>query len=85
MFEATPSVVLSPVLFKVERKVTREMNESVDCDFTLSEIEAALSQMDTDMAPGPDGFNVSFYKEYWCIVGDETRMLFWISLILVCL
>lgn len=34
------------------------------------EILQALNQMGNLKSPGPDGFNVLFYKNYWRIVGD---------------
>lgn len=39
----------------------------LDTDFSMEEIQAALSDMPSDHAPGPDGFNGAFFKE---MLGD---------------
>ncbi|XP_020250854.1 uncharacterized protein LOC109828236 [Asparagus officinalis] len=38
---------------------------------TREEIKTAVFSMDDNKAPGPDGFNMSFYKSAWSIIGDE--------------
>ncbi|XP_020245131.1 uncharacterized protein LOC109823258 [Asparagus officinalis] len=38
---------------------------------TKEEIKKAIFSMDDNKAPGPDGFNMSFYKSAWSIIGDE--------------
>jgi len=37
--------------------------------FTLKETMMALFQMNPEKAPGPDGFNASFYQRNWDILG----------------
>jgi hypothetical protein len=38
--------------------------------FSVGEVEQALKDMKTDMAPSPDGFPVVFYKKFWGLVVD---------------
>jgi hypothetical protein len=33
--------------------------------FTLEELEEALRDMEVNLAPGPDGLPVGFYREFW--------------------
>ncbi|KAL9680746.1 hypothetical protein QQ045_012525 [Rhodiola kirilowii] len=44
---------------------------SLERMITVEEIREALKDCDGNKAPGPDGFNVNFYKKFWLIVGDE--------------
>jgi hypothetical protein len=38
---------------------------------TKEEVSAALNSMKPYKAPGPDGFQCIFFKQYWHIVGDD--------------
>ena len=38
---------------------------------TREEVKTVLFSMDSDKAPGPDGYNVHFYMKAWPIVGEE--------------
>ncbi|CAM8943986.1 unnamed protein product [Rhodiola kirilowii] len=44
---------------------------SLERMITVEEIREALKDCDGNKAPGPDGFNINFYKKFWLIVGDE--------------
>lgn len=46
------------------------MNQRLVAVPTQIEILQALEQMGSLKSPGPDGFNVLFYKTYWSTVGD---------------
>ena len=39
--------------------------------FTEVEVKQAFFQMKEDSAPGPDGFGVTFCKEFWEVIKDE--------------
>ncbi|KAF7826284.1 Transposon TX1 uncharacterized 149 kDa protein [Senna tora] len=43
--------------------------------FTEDECLVALNQMKLDGAPGPDGFNVRFYRKYWDIVKNDVMSM----------
>ncbi|CAM8953600.1 unnamed protein product [Rhodiola kirilowii] len=49
-------------------EVQRSLLES---EISEEEILAAVKDSDGNKAPGPDGFNVYFYKRFWPIVGGE--------------
>ncbi|KAL2897054.1 hypothetical protein RDABS01_038837 [Bienertia sinuspersici] len=51
--------------------VTEEQANSLTREFSNSEIKQALFSIPGAKAPGPDGFNSTFYKEAWPQIGDE--------------
>lgn len=55
----------------MKRKITSAMNDSLTAHYIREEVEMTLKQLAPLKAPGPDGFNPSFYQTFWHIVGDE--------------
>lgn len=55
----------------VEQRITTEMLDKLERDFTVKEVEEALKQMSPFKSPGPDGFSEGFYQEHWKIVGQD--------------
>lgn len=55
---------MEPVLEAVKPKVTQEMNHQLTKPVSKEEIFEALQQMQEDKTPGPDGFNMGFYKQH---------------------
>ncbi|KAL9689931.1 hypothetical protein QQ045_010322 [Rhodiola kirilowii] len=45
--------------------------ELLESKLSEDEIRWALNECDGSKAPGSDGFNVNFYKKYWCYVKEE--------------
>ena len=52
-------------------KVSREMNEMLDIEFTDKDVKLALFQMNPNKAPGPDGMTACFYQKFWDILGKD--------------
>ncbi|XP_010258726.1 PREDICTED: uncharacterized protein LOC104598390 [Nelumbo nucifera] len=44
--------------------------------FDLKEIKVAIFSMNRTKAPGPDGFTMAFYQDYWDTVKDELLLVF---------
>ncbi|GKV29515.1 hypothetical protein SLEP1_g38441 [Rubroshorea leprosula] len=59
------------ILSALQGRVPPSMAINLDRDFTSSEVLIALKQIHSSKAPGPDGMNVSFYKNYWHIIGGD--------------
>jgi ribonuclease HI len=55
----------------LEARVTEDMNTSLLRNFTMVEVETALSQMHPLKSPGPDGFSACFYQNAWPTVKEE--------------
>jgi hypothetical protein len=49
----------------LEARVTSSMNDELLQEFTMEDIDAALSQMHPLKSPSPDGFSACFYQRSW--------------------
>ena len=58
---ASPSN-LEEVLMTVPTVITEDQNAMLAAEFVQAEVEEALQQMAPLKAPGPDGFNLNFFK-----------------------
>lgn len=47
------------------------MNLELTREYMASEVEAALKQMKSISAPGPDGIPPIFFKHFWNILGPD--------------
>lgn len=47
------------------------MNDDLDKPFEAFEVQFALNQMESSIAPGPNGLLPLFYKQFWTKVGAE--------------
>jgi len=45
-------------------------------DFTEDEVWKAISELENEKAPGPDGFNIAFFQHCWPIVKGEILEFF---------
>ncbi|CAE5958042.1 unnamed protein product [Arabidopsis arenosa] len=64
---------LEPVLQHIQSKVTVEMNQQLTKPVSEGEIYQALSHMNVDKAPGPDGLNAGFYKYHWPTIKSANK------------
>jgi hypothetical protein len=48
-----------------DQKVSDEENKNLLRSFSQEELDEVLKETKMDMAPGPDGFPVMFYKRCW--------------------
>lgn len=56
------------VLACIPPLVSREMNEQLMGPILLEELERIVFHMRKGKAPGPDGFLVGFFQEFWDII-----------------
>ncbi|WJX78361.1 hypothetical protein P8452_61592 [Trifolium repens] len=63
--------VLDPVLSLISPRVSDDDNVNLEAPITKEEVRVALFQMHPDKSPGPDGFNLAFYQNFWELCGDE--------------
>ena len=50
------------------QKVSAEENEELIKPFTWEELDFAMKETKNNTAPGPDGFSIEFFKEFWPMV-----------------
>lgn len=44
--------------------------------FTEEDVWASIQSCDGNRAPGPDGFNLSFYNEFWGLIKEDIMKVF---------
>ncbi|XP_072076503.1 uncharacterized protein [Arachis hypogaea] len=55
--------------------LSQDACDNLSKSVTMLEVKEALDNMSSFKAPGPDGFQVFFFKEYWDVVGHEASNL----------
>eukprot|EP00253_Pinus_taeda_P009759 PITA_09759 len=69
----------SSMLQYMPKGVTQEMNSNLMKEVEEEEIKAAIWSLHPDKAPGPDGFPICFYREYWSMIKkDLLKMICWV-------
>ena len=71
LFTTANPTEFTPVLNRVKRRVSTEMNEKLLKLFVEDEVKHALKQMDANTAPGRNGLPPLFYKQFWGKIGKE--------------
>ena len=62
------SVEEAHVLSCIPSLVSQEMKEHLMRAISLEELERTVFQMKKGKAPGPDGFPIEFFQEFWDII-----------------
>lgn len=44
--------------------------------FSEEEVKAAIFEMKSDSAPGPNGFGAQFFKTFWTLIKDDYMSMF---------
>ncbi|KAK1283185.1 hypothetical protein QJS10_CPB21g01656 [Acorus calamus] len=58
------------------KKVPNHLWSALEAPFTEMEIQKAIFGADGDKSPGPDGFGLRFYDEFWVVVKNDLFELF---------
>ena len=57
-------------------QLSQQENDILTADFLVKEVYDAISQMELNKAPGPDGFPAEFNKTFWEVIRDDLMALF---------
>lgn len=69
----------SSMLQHMPKRVNQEMNIKLMKEVEEEEVRAAIWSLHSDKGPGPDGFPISFYREYWIMIKkDLLKMIRWV-------
>eukprot|EP00253_Pinus_taeda_P004529 PITA_04529 len=69
----------SSMLQHMPIKVNQEMNSKLMKEVEEEEVREAIWSLHPDKAPRPDGFPISFYREYWTMIKkDLLKMIRWV-------
>jgi hypothetical protein len=68
---------LADSVWSVQEKLSDEDNIKLNEPFSEEEIQAAISSMVKNKAPGPDGIPVEFYQACWPIIKNDIMNIFY--------
>ncbi|KAK1297873.1 hypothetical protein QJS10_CPB14g00976 [Acorus calamus] len=57
-------------------RIPDHLLQPLEADFNEEEVKAAIFGTEADKAPGPDGFGLRFFQEFWGIVKDDLMEMF---------
>eukprot|EP00253_Pinus_taeda_P011717 PITA_11717 len=70
----------SDLLQYLPKGVTKELNDTLNSEIDEEEIKRTIWTLQLDKAPGPDGFTICFYREYWSLIKkDLAKMFRWVQ------
>lgn len=55
----------------ISPRVTPEMNQRLIRIPDIVKVQAAVFSINSDKAPGPDGFSAGFYQNFWDVIGED--------------
>eukprot|EP00253_Pinus_taeda_P018691 PITA_18691 len=66
----------SDLLQYLPKGITKDLNDMLNREIDEEEIKRTIWTLQPDKAPGPDGFPICFYREFWHLIKkDLTKML----------
>ncbi|MCH80635.1 hypothetical protein A2U01_0001405, partial [Trifolium medium] len=71
LFTSSNPTNIQETINVVANRITPQMYDYLDQDFTAAEVSCAIHQLKGTAAPGPDGLNASFYQAYWETIGGD--------------
>ena len=75
--DAAPNdIVLDESMTHDIPQLTQQENDILTADFLVKEVYEAISQMELNKAPWPNGFPAEFYKTFWEVIVDDLMALF---------
>jgi hypothetical protein len=63
--------VIDTVISIIDQSISLDDNIMLTAPFTLEEFKEAMFSMKPDKCPGSDGFNPSFFQQFWHLCGGD--------------
>jgi hypothetical protein len=57
-------------------QLSEEENVLLTANFTEEEVFQAITQMEHNKSPGPDGFPAEFYQRFWDVIKKDLMAMF---------
>jgi len=58
------------------KRISSIENSALTAPFSLLDIEVVVMKSDGNKRPGPDGFSIAFFMEFWYLLKNEVRIWF---------
>lgn len=66
------TLCLTRILFDVvKNRISMDNYNHLQDKYTSLEVVTTMSQLKSNVAPGPDGLTAAFYQNYWDIIGSD--------------
>ena len=57
-------------------QLSSEENASLTASFSVEEVYDAITQIELNKSPGPDGFPAEFYQKFWEVIKSDLMVMF---------
>jgi mannosylglycoprotein endo-beta-mannosidase len=68
---ASSSCVMEESVVHDIKQISADENAILIAEFAEKEVFEAISQMEKNKAPGPDGFPAEFYQTFWRVIKED--------------
>jgi hypothetical protein len=73
---ASSSCVMEESVVHDIKQISADENAILIAEFAEKEVFEAISQMEKNKAPGPDGFPAEFYQTFWRVIKEDLMNMF---------
>lgn len=66
---------ISEITAFIPRLITAAQNDLLSRPVSMEELSEGLNSMASDTAPGPDGFTINFFKQFWDMLKEDVLQI----------
>lgn len=75
-FFSQPAIERSSIQCHNMKRVSEDQNRFLVEEFSEEEVFEAVKNFDAHKAPGPDGYTMAFFKQFWPVIKDDVMRFF---------